>query len=63
MAVVAFLFGSMIGVLCGFVGWLFFGLGALMAVGLYLVLGLTIGMGLILFSLHPRESPCQEVEA
>lgn len=62
MAVIAFLFGSVIGVFCGLIGFFGFGLGAIAALSLYMGLSLVIGFGVILLSLPDQDPHFGNVE-
>jgi hypothetical protein len=60
MAVVAFLFGSVIGAFCGLGGWLVLDLGPLAAFGVYLGLSMTIGLSLVLLGSREQGPPANE---
>jgi hypothetical protein len=57
MAVLAFLFGTLIGAFCGITGWLYFDMNVLASLGVYLMTSMGIGMAVILRALQTQDPP------
>ena len=52
MAIFGFLLGSLLGFVAGFFGWALFGLSVMAAIGVYLIIGISTGLGLALLNME-----------